>query len=140
WKRGAEACAQRVGPVRPQLSPSARAAAAADASFCQQSLGLAMWDLLLEARQVKRVVEVQLAMNHRSGFSGISTSTWLLEPGGGGRVAPVEDVSPDRVAATVLKALGDLLAGSWTKVLPLRHPLPSLGSPALEAAELGPPK
>ncbi|HEY8209642.1 MAG TPA: hypothetical protein VIG99_19275 [Myxococcaceae bacterium] len=138
WKRSSEACAQQVGPTGPQRSPRDRAAAAAQASFCRQSLGLAIWDLLLVAKHVQRVVQVQMLANparQRSTTFGAS----LLEPGGVVRTLTALDVNADRLTAAVLQAVEDLLGGAGTRVSPMPHALPSVGVPELAAASFDPP-
>lgn len=141
WKRGNEACAKQVGPLDAHPSPSLRASIARDASFCKQSIGLAMWDLFLKARKVTRVMSVDMGMNRGSDTDSVGIAVWWQELDGSGRVSTVKEVSADQVAAAVTKAVDDLLGGGGGgKVPPSSHPMPSLGVPELEAASFGRPE
>jgi hypothetical protein len=139
WKEGNEACAQWTGPTGAQLYPPQRATAAAVAGSCAMVVGRAVWPLFLQARHVRRVVSVELAMNPRGGSSGAATATWLFAPDGSGRMTSAEEVSPERLAATVTKALEDLLAGGGKTVLPGQNTMPTVGVPGLDAVAVGPP-
>jgi hypothetical protein len=133
WKSGSETCAKQTGPSGPESSPQARASAAAVARSCQEALGLALWELLLEQRKLARVVEVELRAPQRS--RGLSLSAAVHEPGTRRRLLRLENVSADRAAAASAKAAEDLLGGSaGTEAPARRHPLPSLGMPALDEA------
>ena len=131
WKGGNEACAKQTGPSGPELAPPARASAAAVARACQEALGRALWDLLVEHRKLARVVEVELRAPGRAG--GLSLLAVLHEPGARRRTLRLEPVSADRAAAAAAKAVEDLLGGAGTEAPARRHPLPSAGLPALEA-------
>lgn len=137
WRRGSEACARRVGPTGPEVEQLTRAAAAAEAQSCRESLALAMWDLFLESRKVMRVVELELRA--AGGLNGLTAA--LYEPAVPRRRAlKVDRVNPDRTEAASVTAVANLLAGTGAEGRVTRHLLPSLGVPGLDAVPLGTPK
>lgn len=138
WKSGSEACAKHTGPTGPQLPPMARASAAATARACREALGLALWDALLEARQVRRVVEVELRAPGRGG--ALTLSGALHEPGVRRRSLRLEKVSADRAATSAVRMIEDLAAGTGAESPAPRRRVPSVGAPALEAATFGDPQ
>jgi len=137
WKSGNDACAQHTGPTGPELSPYDRAAAAGVARLCQEALGRAIWDLLLERRKVARFFEVELRAPRPGG--DLDVAVRLLEPGTRLR-ALVAKASAERAPASAAGAVGDLLAGSGGDSPAPRHPLPSVGVPELEAGPFHPPR
>jgi hypothetical protein len=148
WKKGSEACAQRAGVMGPGVGEHTRASNAAHAFRCREALAGAIWDLLLEAHQVTRVVEVELRAPRADGsvtvFASLlepaSTAASPLKPGSPRvfRGLEVKNASAERAAADAGKAVADLLGGGGDDLTPLDYLLPSLGVPALDAVPLGP--
>jgi hypothetical protein len=134
WKAGSEACASQTGPTGPELQPLARTQAAATARACQEALGQAAWDALLEHRKLARVLELELRT--LSGSSSLVAN--LHEPGARRRTLLLEHLSADRLAVSAAGMVGELLAGAGKSRAAPRRPFPSLGVPVIESDVSGP--